>query len=197
LLPGAVGLYVGLQLVLVSFGPVAVTRRGEEEIYTHQHLYPLLLNGAAVCAGAWLCWRHLRAYGWRRTFRTETGAWEPGMRASFTGALLFPLGLGFLALTLWGVAEAKFAAVSPAGFAVGSGDPREAGPSAEVRFRDLRSIDFDAPDAFGRRGWFQRRLRCVDRAGGERFFPRDRLINAAVPRIAEEAERAGVTLLNY
>jgi hypothetical protein len=62
--------------------------------------------------GVWLAMRHLRAYGWGRTFRTDYNQWDADMRDSAIGLSLFAFSLAFLVLTIWGFAEGAFVAVS-------------------------------------------------------------------------------------
>jgi hypothetical protein len=196
LLLGTGLLVLGAQVVLIYHGPVTVTQRGEETVYTPQYLYALLLNGLVLAAGARFAWRHFRVYGWRRTFRTETGGWDAGMRTSFAGALLLVAGVVTLGLTLWGMGEGEYLTVSPAGFTHGADGWAGQDPPTEVHFRDLQSIDFEYRKKPAGRGKAVRYLRCADHSGGERLIERKSLVNAAAGQIAEEAGRAGVTLVN-
>jgi hypothetical protein len=176
----------------IFYGPVVIVEYGDETVYTHNYLLRFLFVGAALLIGSWLAIQHLRAYGLRRTFRTDYNKWDAAMRDSAIGLSIFAFGLVFVALTIWGYSQADYFAVSPAGIREGSGTYALGMP--QIRFQELKSIDLNHRDTTEtRRG---RCLRFIGPGDQERLITRKSLVNAAIPKIVEEATKHHVQLLN-
>ena len=185
------------QFLLFYRGPLTVTQEDNATIYREQQIPLIALSSVMFGAGVWFAIRHLRTWGWRKTFLTDTEKWGPAQRDSATSLSLFGFGLAFLVLSVCGLFTDHYVKVSSEGF-----EERpdwlfgEQLPPHRVRFAGLVSIDFNYYQRSGRREYAY--IRCVPRGSGDSavLVPRSPLLRRAIPQIAGEARKAGLEIRN-